>query len=104
MKLKNKKGAFLPCVIHDITLKGLRVSTKEKFPKEKFINLMINISGALMLDNRFEICWQKSGQEGRNVYGLQFVGLCDSDKERIYSFIYGHLSKEVVKKWWEGAK
>jgi c-di-GMP-binding flagellar brake protein YcgR len=104
IKLKNKKGAFSACIVHDITLKGLKVSTKEKFPKEKFINLMINIPNSLMLDNKFEIRWQKRDGEGLNMYGLKFADLSDSEKEKIYKFIYGSLSKEVSKKWWEGTK
>lgn len=114
-KIKNKKGPFASCCVNDISLKGLQLATKERLPKERFLNLVIMLSHArgqtpdtqargLTLDTRFEIMWQKADKEKMNTYGLRFADIREREKEMIYRFIYDNLSKEVAEKWWEGTR
>lgn len=90
---------FASCKIHDIGLKGLKISLPLKLPPDTFLNLKIVLSDEFILDVEAWIVWRK-GIEGVNVYGLYFSKIPDEDKEKVYQFMRRYFLKQMSKQWW----
>jgi c-di-GMP-binding flagellar brake protein YcgR len=90
---------FTSCNIHDISMKGLKVSLPLKLPPDTFLELKIALSDELTLQAQVWIVWHKT-VDNFNVYGLYFSKIPDSDKEKIYRFIRRDFPEQMNKQWW----
>ena len=89
--------AFMDCQILDINFNGLQIALCPKLPTDKFLNLKIVLSEEHVLDVRVWVVWHKVIHT-RNIYGLYFHQMKDSEKEKIYKFIYRYFPEEIKTK------
>lgn len=92
---------FAEVKVLDINFKGIQISLKIKLPKDTFLNLKIVLSEEFSLDAEAWMVWQKT-VDGHNIYGLYFSKISDSDKEKIYKFVYNNFPQAITKQWWQG--
>ncbi len=105
-KVKSEEALdFASCIINDISFKGLRISSKEKLEKDRFLRLNIVLSDKdkLCLDIEAWVVWHKI-RDGFNVYGLYLAKIKDIDKEKIYQFIRHNFAQLVNIQWWSGIR
>jgi c-di-GMP-binding flagellar brake protein YcgR len=87
------------CTISDISLRGARISAREKFPE--IAKVFLNINNPAGIDN-FEaaVIWQQEAKDSYN-YGLCFNNIEESGKNRICNFVYNNFPEDVKKPLWE---
>jgi len=97
------EGAFadMGCIIHDINFNGARISLAGKLTVDRFLKMKIILSPDYSLDVETWVVWHKL-TEGRNIYGLYFSRIQDTDKEKIYKFVYLYSPQQISKQWREG--
>jgi c-di-GMP-binding flagellar brake protein YcgR len=95
----------IPCVIDDISMKGMRISSAKSLLPETLSRTSVPLSVTLSDGPEFKvgarIAWNERA-EGANIYGLNFVQIEDPDKEAIYHYIKNNFPKEFRKYWWQG--
>jgi len=92
--------SYADCFVRDINLKGAQISLAIKLPKDTFQRLSLLLTDDFVLNVEVWVVWQKTIEE-RNVYGLYFSKIQDSDKERIYQFIRQYFSGQLKQQWWQ---
>jgi len=93
----------VPCIIHDINLRGAKISSTEKFAPDSLVKLKLILSHEFGINVEAWVAWQKS-VDGFHIYGLYFTKIADADKEKIYRFMRHNFPKEVDKHWWKEFK
>ncbi len=94
-------GEFMPCQIKDINFKGVQLAAAENLEKDTFKKMTLMLSPDIALEIEFWLAWvKKSGHQ--HIYGLYFTKISDSDKEKIYKFVYQNFRQEMAKEWWKG--
>lgn len=92
---------FVPCQVKDINFKGAQLAVAENLEKDIFKKMTLMLSEDISLEIEFWLAWaKKSGQQ--HIYGLYFTKITDSDKEKIYKFVYQNYRQEIGKEWWKG--
>lgn len=87
------------CQVKDINFKGMQIILNIKLALDSYVRFHLAFSKECSLDVEAWVAWHKQ-IEGRNIYGLYFTKLKDTDKERIYKFVYNNIPKEISKSWW----
>lgn len=89
------------CVIEDLHLKGMRVSFSKQLPQEKPVKMSFTVSDYYdPIKIEAKILWEKEDQ-GRYIYGLEFIKIADPDKERIYKYLATVHYDQYKDKWWK---
>jgi len=107
---------FLDCVLMDINFSGLQVALERKFPQDSFRGLTIVLcekhgdgstfrplgSGKVepspgFLEVEVWVVWHKTVAHTLHLYGLYFSKIQESDKEKIYRFVYDNCPQELSK-------
>ncbi len=90
----------------DISTMGMKLSLNEGLEKGTVLEMKIDIpSEKVPIFARGKVTWQREVEEEKKRYfeaGIYFTTIKDSDKERIYAFVYEWGSDEVRGRWWEG--
>ena len=90
----------------DINTMGLRLSLNEELGKGTVLEMNIDIPGEKApIFVSGEVAWQREvEEEGKRFFevGLHFTTIKDSDKERIYTFVFEWGFDEVSSRWWQG--
>lgn len=94
---------FTNCTINDISLKGLKISLRERLEKDRFLRVTVVLSDEYILDVEIWVVWHKSF-DGLNVYGFYFSKIKDFDKEKIYQFVRQSFPKLINRQWWQGIR
>ncbi len=89
------------CRIKDLSLKGFMIILRQMLPADTFIKLNITLSEDFSFDAEAWIVWHKRAMD-KNIYGLYFSKLKDSDKEQIYKFVLKNFAPLVYNKWYKG--
>ena len=91
-------GAFCEaaCLIKDINFKGLQVILSIKLGLDSYVNFSLILSAGVSFKARAWVAWHKQ-VEGQNTYGLYFSDLMDSDREKIYRFVYESVPLEILR-------
>ena len=97
------RDEYCDCVIADINFKGMQISLQEKLPADTHIKLKLALAPDLVLAVEVWVAWSKT-QESRHTYGLVFSKIKDSDKEKIYNFVYKKTPHAIIKQWWQGVE
>jgi len=92
---------FSDCHIKDINLKGIQVSSRKKLPRDTFIKLSLCLDENCAINIEAWVVWHKI-IDGFNLYGLYFSRIHDSNKEKIYQFIFRNFPEQVSRCWWQG--
>lgn len=92
---------LLDGVIHDITLRGAKISLREKLPEKATLNLNIDVASELFLSAiEVTVVWRKETAEA-DTYGFSFNQIKDADKQKIYDFVYRNFPQEITRHWWK---
>lgn len=94
--------AFIDAQLQDINFKGIQLAFRPKFTKDSILRLKVFLTDDFILDIEVWVAWHRS-IDGHNIYGMFFTKIADSDKERIYKFVFKHAPHEIHKKWWKDA-
>ncbi|MFH0827358.1 MAG: PilZ domain-containing protein [Candidatus Omnitrophota bacterium] len=89
------------CFIKNINFKGLQVYLKNDLPDLKVLKCTIILPSSDTFSVKTQVAWKQVCEDGFRLYGLDFVGAKDSDKERIYQIINKNCYPELVKTWWQ---
>ncbi len=92
---------FVPCQIKDINFKGVQLAAQENLEKDVFKKMTLKLSTDISLEIEFWLAWVKK-VGNQHIYGLYFTKVSDSDKEKIYKFVYHNYPQEMLKEWWKG--
>lgn len=92
---------FVLCQIKDINFKGMQLAVAENLEKDAFKKMTLMLSEDVSLEIEFWLAWvKKSGNQ--HIYGLYFTKVSDSDKDKIYKFVYQNFRQGMTKEWWKG--
>lgn len=93
--------ADIPCVIHDLTFTGARISLAQKLPQDKPLKVNISLAEGFNFTAEIWVTWHKRIME-KNVYSVYFNQLSEADRQTIYKFIRAGSSRSLNK--WQVAK
>ena len=101
----NYKNAIknFDCFIKNINFKGLQVYLKKELPDVKVLKLTVILPSNDSFAVKTEVAWKEVLEDGFKLYGLDFSGVKDADKERIYQIIKKNCYPELLKTWWQDA-
>lgn len=92
----------IPCVVEDISTRGMRVSLNKNLFPEAFSNFNLALAEDLVFNAGAHVAWQDNVCE-RNIYGLSFNRIEEAVKNRIGQYVQENFPGELVKQWWRGA-
>ncbi|MDO8662091.1 MAG: PilZ domain-containing protein [Candidatus Omnitrophota bacterium] len=91
----------IPCVVEDISSRGMRVSLgKDLFP-DVFANFNLTLSDDFTFNAGAQVAWAEKIYE-KNVYGLSFSRIEESTKNRICRYVQDNFPTEMTKQAWSG--
>lgn len=92
----------------DINTMGMKLSLNEELAKGVVLEMKIDVPGEKApIFARGEVAWHREvEEEGKRFFevGLHFTKIKDSDKERIYTFVFEWGFDEVSSRWWQGSE
>ena len=88
--------AFVDCLLKDINLKGMQIVLGLRLTVDSYIKFNLKLSEEYSLECEAWVAWHKY-IEGYNIYGFYFTRLKDSDKEKIYKYVYQSVPEEIAK-------
>lgn len=91
---------FIEAYLLDINFKGLQISLRPKLPRDTVIKFTLVLAKEFTLEVEAWLAWHRA-INSHNIYGLYFTRLSDSDKEKIYKFVFKHSRHAVHKQWWK---
>ena len=107
-KIKQEAMVWMPeepilashCLIENMHLKGMCVSFHKRLPNEKTARMTFAVGD----DNDHikimaRILWKKEYQ-GFYVYGLSFVKIDETDRDKMYQYINTHCYDQFKNNWW----
>ncbi|MFH1397158.1 MAG: PilZ domain-containing protein [Candidatus Omnitrophota bacterium] len=98
------EGDFVDGRLIDVNFKGLQLSLGPKvIEKDQFLNLNILLADDFTLDIETWVVWHRV-IDSRNYYGFYFIKIKDSDKDKLFKYVFKSAPQEVNKRWWEGLK
>jgi c-di-GMP-binding flagellar brake protein YcgR len=90
------------CFIEDMNSKGMCISFKKQLPPQGIIKMSFAIGENFdFIKIEARIPWEKQ-EKGRYVYGLSFNKIEDTDKDRLYQYVYNNCYDQLKDKWWSG--
>lgn len=102
LNLSGEYPVSLDGLIEDISNRGVKVSLRQKLPKEVVLNIDINLTEDVSLkDLEITVAWHKEA-ENLNSYGVSFKKIRDMDKDKIYNFVYKNFPQQIREQWWKG--
>jgi hypothetical protein len=94
--------AFAECLLKDINFKGIKVILNLRLTVDSHINFILKLSEEYSLQCEAWVVWHRN-IDGKSIYGLYFTKLSDSDKEKIYKFVYQNVPREISKGYWSNS-
>ena len=91
----------IPCIVEDISAQGMCVSLCRNFFPEVFSNFNLALDENLAFNAGANVAWQDKANE-RNIYGLSFNRIEESDRSRISEYVKNNFRSELIKQWWRG--
>lgn len=93
---------FVDCCLVNLNYKGLQLALGPKvIGQDQFINFSILLDDDFTLDVEAWIVWHKV-IDNKNHYGFYFTRIKDSDKSRLYKFVFKYAPQELNNCWWRG--
>jgi len=89
------------CVVEDISLEGMRVSSNKNLFDEAFANFKLTLSEDFEFSAGANVSWHDAMYE-RNIYGLSFNRVAGETKNKISEYVKNNFHSELVKQWWKG--
>ncbi|MCX5705730.1 MAG: PilZ domain-containing protein [Candidatus Omnitrophica bacterium] len=94
---------FIPCVVEDISTKGMRISLRRDLFPEVFSDASLVLGDALTFDVGAHVAWQEKS-EGKNTYGLIFSKADEVQRKKVEQYINANFSEQereqLNKQWW----
>ncbi len=90
------------CIIHDLNFNGARVSLKKKLPQDRPLKITISLSEGAAFEVEAWVAWHRQVMD-RNVYGIYFNRMKDSDKESINNFMQRNAPEFLSRSRWQAA-
>jgi hypothetical protein len=76
---------YLACEVRDLNMKGLSLSIADKIPDPN-VHMELYFNEKYFFDIEAAVIWHKEGG-AKQIYGLKFSKIRDSDKEKIYQMV-----------------
>lgn len=90
------------CVIYDLNFKGAKISLAQRLPLDRPLKINISLLEGFVFEVEIFVVWYKQVMD-RNVYGVYFTRIKDSDKETIYKFMRRDYPGVLNKLWWQSS-
>ena len=90
------------CIIHDLNLNGARVSLKKKLPQDRPLKITISLSEGAAFEVEAWVAWHRQVMD-RNVYGIYFNRMKDSDRAVINNFMQRNAPEFLSRSRWQAA-
>ena len=88
----------------DLSFRGARLFVKRDLPLEADIGLSFDLPACGdQFRAKGKVCWKKSDKEYYDI-GIHFSSVSESDKEKLYCYIFKRHKAELIKYWWQGLK
>jgi len=91
----------IPCVVEDISSRGMRVSLEKDLFPEVFANFNLVLNNDFTFNAGAQVAWAEKIYE-KNVYGLSFSRIEESTKNRICRYVQDNFPAEMSKQVWDG--
>ena len=91
----------IPCVVEDISPRGMKVSLRRELFPEAFSNFNIALSDGFEFNSGAQVAWSEKVYE-EDVYGLSFSRIEEPVKNRIVQYIKDNFPDEMRKQLWSG--
>ncbi len=91
----------IPCVVEDISSRGMRVALEKDLFPEVFANFNLALSDDFTFNAGAQVAWAEKIYE-KNVYGLSFSRIEESTKSRISQYVKDNFPAEMTKQIWSG--
>ena len=90
----------IACKIKDINLKGLQIILNKGLKINELLKLKIILLDKIILNAHAKVAWHKTIDKA-NVYGLSFIKISGTDREKISRIILENFQPEMSKVWWK---
>lgn len=91
----------IPCVVEDISARGMRISLNKNLFPEVFSNFNLTLTDGLAFRAGAHVAWCDNTCE-KNIYGLVFNRIEEPEKEKICQYVQDNFPKEITKHVWRG--
>ena len=91
----------IPCLVEDISTRGMRISMRRNLFPEVFSNFSLALSDNFALDLNARVAWQNQ-KEDRNIFGLVFNQAEESLRLKICEYVKNRFPELMTKQWWGG--
>lgn len=81
---------YVACEVRDLSMKGLSLAMREKVP-EANARVELYFNEKYFFDIEISVTWHKE-VETKQIYGMRFLKVRDSDKEKIYQMMKENFS------------
>ncbi|MBM3252120.1 MAG: PilZ domain-containing protein [Candidatus Omnitrophica bacterium] len=100
-----RENSELECVSHcrDISSQGISLEANQELPPDTPVNLQINLDEQGKILVRGKVIWQEPQAEDFSnlLTGINFITIKDSDKDKIFNYMFAHARTQVVENWWK---
>lgn len=92
------------CKSLNLGLKGIELKLQQDFLTDAPIDLEIFLKDQDKINAQAKKVWQKElkGSPDEHIAGFQFIGIRDTDKEKLFDYMITDHRDMVVQHWWEG--
>jgi len=92
------------CVSKDLGPKGICLELDEELSCEAPVRLDISLLQQGRMSATGKVVWQKKSEDSADKYiaGVQFITVSDSDKDKIFKFMFANHREKIIQSWWRG--
>lgn len=88
------------CLLGDIGMGGVRISSPQRLPAEGSLNINLALTENIVLENlQATVAWRRETGD-INTYGLCFREIEGIDKDRICAFVYHNFPEKTKEPPW----
>jgi c-di-GMP-binding flagellar brake protein YcgR len=87
----------------DISSQGISLEANQFLPPDTPVNLQIDLGEQGKVFVRGKVIWQEPLAQyyNRLLTGINFITINDSDKDRIFNYMFAHARQQVIESWWK---
>lgn len=92
------------CISKDLGPKGICLQLNEELSSETPVRLDISLLQQGRMSATGKVVWQKKSEDSTDKYiaGVQFITISDSDKDKIFKFMFANHREKIIQSWWRG--
>jgi|GEM_PF-988939 len=86
---------YIPCEIRDLNMRGFSLCLAEEIPGDN-VRMELYFNEKYFFDIEVSAAWHKE-VDGKQIYGIRFLRIRDSDREKIYKMMKENFSNYLGK-------